>query len=154
MSIRAQIEKKIENKKQEIADLEGKLREANAFLQGLQEALKVLPREGADERRTEQVLRPGSNMAKARDLLRRVGKPMYIVDLLKGIGVEVTRSNRASISGSLGNYARKREIFTAHGQNIFGLIEFDASQTSSDEPPDDFGIDEEKNDAQKQGLAF
>lgn len=146
MSIRSQLEKKIENKRLEIVEIEARLREEKGFLQGLQEALKVLPKEGAEERKSEQLLRPGSNMAKAREYLRQYGKPAYIADILKGIGVETTKGNRASISGSLGNYARKREIFTALGQNIFGLIEFKEPREpdDSDEPPDDFGLETEK----------
>ena len=93
-------------------------------------------------------------MAKTRDLLRRVGKPMYIVDILNGIGVEVTKSNRASISGSLGNYARKGEIFTAQGQNVFGLIEFNTPQPQSHEPPENFGLDEEKPHEENTEIPF
>jgi hypothetical protein len=145
MSIRSQIEKKIENKRQEIVELEAKLREANAFLQGLQEAMKVLPREGKeeDERSPEQILRAGSNVAKARDYLRRVGRPMHITEILKNIGLEVTKKNRVSMSGSLGSYARRGLIFTHTGPNAFGLIEF-SSPHAEEEPPDDFGIEDEE----------
>jgi len=144
MSIRLQLEKKVENKKQEISELESKLREANAFLQGLQEALKILPREGiGEDRAPEQILRLGSNMAKIRDYLRKIGKPAHISELLKHLDLEASRNNRASISGSLGSYARKGTIFTHTGPNVFGLVEFGGSQ-SEDEPPDDFGMDEEE----------
>jgi hypothetical protein len=138
MSLRTQLEKKIENKRQEIGELETKLREANAFLQGLQEALKILPKDGSEERGTEQNLRPGSHVAKARDALRQAGKPMYIADIVKAIGLEDNKRNRGSVAGSLGSYARKGEIFTALGNNNFGLIEI---EVEGSEPPDDFGID-------------
>ncbi len=149
MSIRSQLEKKIENKKLEIAGLEAKLREANAFLQGLQEAFKVLPREGKEvgERFSEQTLRPGSNMAKARDYLRKMGKPKYITDILKNIGLEVNKKTRVSVAGSLGNYARKGLIFTHTGPNAFGLLEFGDVFPHEDEPPDDFGMDNEEKRA-------
>jgi hypothetical protein len=142
MSIRSQVEKKIDNKKLEIVELEAKLREAGAFLQGLQEALKVLPKDDtANDRDADSILRPGSNMAKARDALKRAGKPMYINDLLKAMGLDLTKKNRVSVSGALGSYARKGEIFTHKGPNIFGLIEFN-DQAASDEPPDNFGVDQ------------
>jgi hypothetical protein len=142
MSIRSQIEKKIENKRQEITEFEAKVREANAFLQGLQEALKILPREEREEeeRSPEQILRSGSHMAKARDYLRRVGRPMHITEILKNIGLDVTKNNRVSLSGSLGSYARRELIFTHTGPNAFGLIELGSSH-SEEEPPDDFGME-------------
>lgn len=142
MSIRSQLEKKIENKKQEIAESEAKLREANAFLQGLQEALKILPREEREEeeRSPEQILRPGSNMAKAKDYLQKIGRPAHVTEILKNIGLEVTKKKRVSISGSLGSYARKGLIFSHKGPNSFGLIEFGNSHPE-EEPPADFGMD-------------
>ena len=159
MSARSQLEKKIDNKKQEIMELESelreanaKLREANAFLLGLQEALRFLPKEekDSDERAPEQILRAGSSMAKARDYLRAVGKPMYISEILKNIGLEVNKNNRVSVSGSLGSYARKGLVFTHTGPNVFGLIEFGEVSSTEDvsEPPEGFGIEsmeEEEN---------
>jgi hypothetical protein len=157
MNIRPQLEKKIENKRQEIADLEGKLREASAFLQGLQEALRMLPKEGnGEEKPPDQVLRAGSNMAKARDYLRKMGKPMHVAEILKGIGTEVDKKNKVSLSGSLGTYARRRIIFTSQGANVFGLIEFENKDTLhsepdpldefNSEPPDGFGMEVEIDD--------
>ena len=159
MNIRPQLEKKIESKKQEILELDVKLREANAFLLGLQEALRMLPREGnGNERVPNQILRPSSNMAKARDYLQRTGKPMHITEILKGMGVVVDKKNKVSFSGSLGTYARKGIIFTRPGANIFGLIEFgdakihhpESNPGSFDEfnsePPEDFGMEEDSGE--------
>lgn len=148
MSIRSQLEKKIENKRQEIGELEAKLREANAFLQGLQEAMKVLPREGVEEKEPDLILRSGSNMARTRDYLRRVGKPMHITEILKNIGLDVNKNSRVSLSGSLGSYARRGMIFTHTGPNAFGLIEFGSSR-AEEEPPDDFGIE----NGEKEGVS-
>lgn len=146
MSIKNQLDRKIQAKAQEIAEIEGKLREAKAYLQGLQDIYRMLPKDGTEERKPEQILRPGSDMAKARELLLKVGKALHISDILKGIGKEVNKSNRVSVSGSLGSYARKNQIFTSLGGNTFGLIEFKSganSDLSEDEPPDDFGIEGE-----------
>lgn len=131
MGIRAQLEKKIEAKKQEIVQLETNLREANAVLSTLQDVLKMLPKEGTDDRKTEQALRPGTEVARAYDFIKAKGKPQYIEDILKGIGKEVTKENRASLGGSLGNYARKGEIFKKTAPNTFGLIEPDSSEPES-----------------------
>ena len=139
MSIQTQIEKKIQQKAQEIADLEIQIREVRAYLQGLQDTYRMLPK---DQAIGEQLLRPNSDMAKARDFLKRIGRPAHITEILKGIGRELTKSSRVSVSGSLGTYARKGTIFTSHGGNTFGLLEFksDPSQGAEDEPPDSFGL--------------
>ena len=140
MRLRGQLEKKIESKKVELQELEAKIREANAFILGMAEALKMLPKEGVDDKNVEQTLRPGSNVALARDYLRKAGKPLHISEILKGIGIDVNKTNRISVSGSLGSYARKKVIFTHTGPKCFGLAEFDSSQIE-DEPPSDFGIE-------------
>ena len=148
MNIRPQLERKIEAKVKEINEVEAQLREAKAYLQGLQEVLRMLPRDATSEdkpdRSSEQLLRTGSDMAKTRDLLRKVGKPLHITDILKGIGKEINKSSRVSVSGSLGNYARRNEIFTRTAPNTFGLIEFEQTASTTemgDEPPEGFGTE-------------
>ena len=66
MGARQNLEKKIEQKRLEILELEAKLREMQAFIQGMQEALKVLPRDVVAGT-PAQTLRAGSDMANARD---------------------------------------------------------------------------------------
>ncbi len=142
INFRIQLERKIDIKKQEIAETEAKLRELQAFIQGLQEALKVLPRDGSVD--TDRALREGSNMAKARDCLTKSGRPMHIKDILKGIGKENTRNNRSSVGASLASYSKKGEIFTKTAPNTYGLIEFEQQQKVDDgEFPDNFGLDDD-----------
>jgi len=74
---------------------------------------------------------------KARTALRRVGKPLYIEELLRAMGKEVNKKNRVSLSGSLGSYVRQEYIFTRPAPNTFGLIEFDNSV--EDAIPEGFG---------------
>jgi len=152
MSIRTILDKKIENKTKEINELEAKLREEKAFLQGMLEALKSIPRETTEQGQGERTLRPGSNMARARDVLRRAKKRLHITDLLKGMGIENTRSNRSSVSSSINTYAKRGEIFTSHGQNTFGLIEFEGNE--EEEPPDGFGIETEEKGEEEKELPF
>lgn len=146
MSIRSQLEKKIENKFRDIEEMELILREQRAFLAGMQEALKGLPKDNGDERKSGQILRPGSDMAKARDYLKLVGTPLYITEILKGIGKELTKKHRISVGGSLSMYARKNEIFSKTAPNTFGLIEFD--NRADDEPPEGFGTMEESENTE------
>lgn len=150
MSIKTQLEKKIQSKTLEIAELEAKIREARAYLQGLQDVVRMLPREGADDQPSEQILRKGSDMDKTRDLLRKVGKPLYIDEILKGIGKENTPSLRKSLSSSLNVYVGKGEIFSRTAPNTYSLVGMedngDDKLPEDEEPPDDFGIPDTDNE--------
>lgn len=153
MSIKTQLEKRIQAKTQEISDLEGQIREAKAYLQGVQDIYRMLPKEGVA---AEQALRPNSDMAKARDFLRKIGRAAHITEILTGIGREINKSSRVSVSGSLGTYARKGVIFSSHGGNTFGLLELkpgqpDESGSLEEEPPDDFGVPHEDSHSKKIG---
>jgi hypothetical protein len=149
MSTRSQLDKKIENQITRIFEVEQILMQEKAFLAGLQEALKVLPKDdnAHSGRPVDQILRPGSDMAKAREYLQSTGKPMYITDILTGIGKEITQKTRTSIGGSLGNYSRKNLIFKRTAPNTYGLIEFGTPSPPPDGPapdeaelPEDFGV--------------
>jgi hypothetical protein len=137
MGLKDQLERKIQAKNQEILKLENDLREARAYTQGLQDVIKMLPRDMGSTN-LGRILRVGSDMAKARDFLLQEGKPMHINDILKFLGKG--KAHRASVSGSLGNYVRKNEIFTRPAPNTYGLKEFDAEPAADSEPPEDFGI--------------
>lgn len=145
MAARDELQKRIERKKAEIASLEAQVRDAKVYIQAMEDAIKVLPRE-LDDATIDTVLRPGSNVAKAREALQKAGKPMHILEILEAIGKETDPESRAALSGSLAAYVRKREIFTRPAPNTFGLLEFeDASpvrQTAAATPPPNFGLDE------------
>jgi hypothetical protein len=74
--------------------------------------------------------------------LRKAGKPLHITDILKGIGKTTSKKDRVSLSGSLGWYVRRNEIFTRPAPNTFGLKEME--DISKEEPPDDFGLSKEE----------
>ena len=86
MSNRTQLEKKIETHERELADLKAKALEKEAFLHGLREALKFMPKEEVDEKTSRQELRVGSYVEKVRDLLEKAGKPMHVDDILRATG--------------------------------------------------------------------
>ena len=139
MGLREDLTKKIERKRQEIADLEGQIREANSYIQALEDTLKLLPREGANEGRAALFLRPHSSVAKARDVLKKANKPLHVNEILSGIGKPQDRANRSGLNSSLSMYVRKREIFTRPAPNTYGLIEFDVTSADGVVLPDDFG---------------
>src|SRR5688572_1815709 len=101
MGLRDQLERKIQAKNQDIARLENEVREARSYIQGLQDALKMLPRD-RDPAGLSKILRAGSDMAKTREFILKEGIPKHIDDILKALGKG--KDQKASISGSLGNY--------------------------------------------------
>src|SRR5687767_8758672 len=120
MGLREEFLKRIEKKQQEIMELGLQIREATAYVQALQDTLRLLPK---DASQPQQALRPGTGVAKAREAIKKAGKPMHISDILKAIGFPVDKSHRLSLSGSLAGYVRREEIFTRPAPNTFGLVE-------------------------------
>jgi hypothetical protein len=149
MDIRDEIQKRIDKKEEEIRECELKIRESRAYIQALADTLRLLPRAPIVPPNPDLALRPGTAMAKARDALKKAGKPLHIVDILKAIDRPVDRENRGSIAGSLAAYVRKGEIFTKTAPNTFGLIEMGevlhvakSATNEMDEPPESFGMDD------------
>lgn len=129
MELQREIDRRIEKKKQDISELERQLGEARAYLLALLDTAKWLPKSGDKE----VTLRPGSDLARARDFIKVHGRPQHVADILKGLGKEVNKANKISLSGSLGGYARKGVIFTKPAPNTFGLIEFENGGGSKSE---------------------
>lgn len=122
MGIRENLQKMIDRKVQEIDQLEQSIRDARLYLQGLQDAMKALPKEVAtSEQRT---LRPGTDVANVREILMQAGKPLHITEILKHLGKTPDARNKVSLSGSLSGYVREGQIFTRPLPNTFGLTEF------------------------------
>lgn len=150
MKARRDIERRIEKEKQIIADLQSQIEHAEGVIQGLQEALKLLPKdENIKTRKGKGALRPGSDMAKIRDLIEQTGKPMYISEIVTRLGRPNTKANRLSIAGSLSRYVRAGEIFKRVRPNTYGLIDMSIAE----EPglPPDFGAEEIGNNHPAEG---
>ncbi len=146
MTLRDELLKRIERKQAEIAELEIQIREAKAYLQGLQDMLRFLPKEHSALGDTDQSLRPDSAVAKARDAIKAAGKPLHISSILKALNRPVDADNRHAVSGSISAYVRKGMIFTRPAPNTFGLLELGepTSEEANDDLPDDFGLDEDE----------
>lgn len=131
MSVRTDLEKRVEKEKQKLVELRSQVERSEAFLQGLQEALNMLPKEKEPRQSKSKTksklkgkLRSGSDMEKVYNLLRQNTSPMHISKILVGIGKEDTNPNRMSLAGSLGRYVRNGRIFSRVGGNLFTLKEF------------------------------
>ncbi|MCX5815687.1 MAG: hypothetical protein NTX75_05515 [Proteobacteria bacterium] len=148
MGLREKLVEKIKRKDIEIQEYEIKIREAKVYIQAIQDTLKVIPREdiGLDVTVTDDcILRTGSMPYKTRELLTKVNKPLYIADILVGIGVKPTKQIRASLVSSLSTYVKNKQIFTRPFPGTYGLIGMD--YVAVDEPPENFGLfkDEKEN---------
>lgn len=141
MGIRNKFEDKIKKKKEEIQQYETKILEAKAYIQALQDTIRYLPK---DNKTSETAIRPGSKVSKTLTLLKATGRPMHVTEILKGIGLPLTKNEKTSLSGSLGWYVRRNDIFTRPEPNTFGLI--NKESVERDEPPDDFGVTEDESE--------
>jgi hypothetical protein len=141
MSEQDKIRDKLRKKEAEIQLLDEKLRAARVYVQALQDVLKLLDTDRTEP--AESVLREGSAVSQARDVILRKGTPLHINDLLAELGKELTRESRASLTSSIAAYVGRGEIFTRPAPNTFGLVELGHSSIDSKvhEPPSGFGGD-------------
>jgi len=142
MGVRENFQKLIERKQAEIRELEVQIREAQSYLQALQDSAKLLPKDTDNNGVAAAMgfsLRPGTSLAKVRDIIKENGAPMHINDILSRLGKTIDNQNRVSLVGTLGSYSRKGRIFSRTAPNTFGLLELGHSETSVDEIPETFG---------------
>jgi hypothetical protein len=129
MSYRKELERKIEKKRGEIAELNRQIYAAESYIEGLNEALKLAPPD--DDRPVPVVLRSGSDMEKVRNILKSKGKPLHIDEIIPLMNKHFTESTKIGLAGSLSSYAKHRKVFTKTASKTFGLIEFDAPENVS-----------------------
>ena len=144
MGIKQRLEEKIKKKEQEIIEWETNIREAKAYIQAVNETIKLLPREETKSSTPENLLRPGASAYKALQALKASDEPMHIIALLKAIKMENSKKNRISLGATLSRYSRNGEIFKKTAPNTFGLVE--KNYQGQDEPPDNFGVLEDEED--------
>lgn len=137
MDLRKTLERKIANKQAEAQSLREdrdvidlKLRDIESFIGGLQEALRVLPASAVDNQAAVKALRPNSDAAKVRNILIDANEPLHISAILAGLGRDVNKKTRGSLSGQLGFHVRNGTIFTRPKPNTFGLVEWEESSES------------------------
>lgn len=122
MGIREKLRRLVDAKQNDIVRLESDLVAARAYLQALQESMRLIPKDeenGASV--AEMVPREGSSVAKARDLIASEKRPLHILAILSKLGLENTKKNRVAVAGSLWRYVKRGEIFIKAGPNTFGL---------------------------------
>lgn len=140
MGVRENFQKLIAKKQQEVSELELRIREARAYIQALEDSMKLLPRDANVE--IDHTLRPDSTLAKARDVIRAAGGALPVLEILRGIGKPADKKHRVSLAGTLSSYARNGKVFTKTAPNTFGLLEFGrngATPSAEGELPEEFG---------------
>ena len=143
MSFREEIQRKLNRQKKDISDLEQRiqglsasLETARSYAQGIEDALKLIPKDeegGRSHVTAAFVLRRGTSVWQAQQVILEQGKPMHIGALLKAIGKEDNPSNRVSLAGSLGAYVRDGKIFSRPAPNVFGLLELEVGSADLQE---------------------
>src|SRR5665213_86173 len=105
MSSRRLLERQIAKSNQEIelltaeiADRQQQISLKDAYIQGMKDSLKYLPKSDSSSESLPQ-LRAGSDVALAREILVKAGKPLHVNEILKQMGKEVNKQNRASVAG-------------------------------------------------------
>ena len=127
MALKDELSRRVGKKRQEIAALEQQIMTARAYLQAMDEALRLAERTNSPTatRRRASGLRNGSMPANAYPVLKQAGHPMYLIALLDAMKVPQTAKNKRTLASSLSAYARKKDVFTRPRPNTFGLIEFE-----------------------------
>lgn len=146
MGFRQKIEEKIQKKDDEIREFETRIKEGKAYIQAMQETLKLLPRDDMNANSGEAQLKKNSMIYKTLAVLKKANRPMHVTEILKALGKPDEKKHRVSLSGSLGWYVRKNELFTRPQPNTFGLLNAVGSNIE-DQLPDDFGSMDEGDKA-------
>jgi hypothetical protein len=142
MAVREDIEKRIEREKQKISDLQKQIERCNAFILGMQEALKFIPKTG--EKITKEYYFRSGDTKQAYEVLKQSAKPLSINEILSLIGKEPTKQNKASLSSSLHRAVKKSGLIKKVASNMFTITENEVNK-EVEEPidlPDGFGKDE------------
>ncbi|OGQ04803.1 MAG: hypothetical protein A2W61_07170 [Deltaproteobacteria bacterium RIFCSPLOWO2_01_44_7] len=117
-------EKKLQSEKEAfeatIATAQKELDKILAQLELIEDVRKKVPQ--SNKPNQERPLREGSELAHARDIIKSSGKPMHADEILKALGKELTRANKASIVGSLNRYSEEGRTFYKDAPNTFGLL--------------------------------
>lgn len=138
MSFQSEVEMRIARERRRIAELRNEIMRRESFVAGLEAALKIIPSEEGPQSSSVEPLRTGSDVKKAQQLLMTVKGALHISDILKGIGKEDTKQNRASLASSLARYARRGEIFQREGPNEFALISPNSPSVNTEDDTPEF----------------
>lgn len=139
--IKTEIEKRLKKKRGEISSLEAdveryedliadrkdKIALIESTLQELQSLYNLIPTEADVGGPQPTTFRQNSDGWLVHEILRQVGKPLYVDQILEQLGREIDSDTRGSLAGQLGSYVRKGQVFTRPKPNTFGLREWEVN---------------------------
>lgn len=118
----------IKEKQEAIMKLQGELDEARAMLDGAGKVPRIRPTRGTGRGGRPKAAMtpydPNSTAGKAVSVLRDVGKPLHVGDLISHIERRGHNVNKTTLVGNLSRWVKKRELFYRAGPNKFGLREW------------------------------
>lgn len=128
--MRKDIERRIKKYQREYDEIDEKIsalhthqRTISAVITELEHVLKTLPKEaGAQSAKKE--LRFGTDVYKAREVLKKIGEPLHISLILEHMGETNTKERRSSLSSQIAAYVRGGDVFIKTAPNTFGLQDY------------------------------
>lgn len=149
MNVRQKLEERVRRKEQEIRSHRSSIEKAEAYVQAMQDAIKLIPKDDTSEGGTTLTLRPGSSAHKAMEAIKAARRPLHITEILKAVGLKPEKKNKLAYGSTLARYARNHEIFKKTAPNTFDL--FEGNQVFEEELPEGFGIEGEQGE-EEEGL--
>ena len=75
------------------------------------------------ENKSASCLNKDSLIFRASEVIRKSNRPLYIDEIMKGLGKE-DQLKKGSLINSLNQYARKKRVFVKTAPNTYGLISY------------------------------
>jgi hypothetical protein len=121
MGLKKELEKRIEKKRVEIAELKKQVELSEMYLQAMLDTFRLIPKDEDSAETTLKSPKAGTELAKAYLAIKTAGHPLHITEILKFMEKPLTQQNKTSLTGSLGAYVRRGDTFTRPAPNTFGL---------------------------------
>jgi hypothetical protein len=121
LGVLRRLQDKMKKEQASVDQLEAAVVDSQGRVAAFEDALKLFPKDGE-----EIELRPGSQLAEVRRVLKEKGSPMVLSEILEALGKSAEDVKvRNSLRGSLAKYAQDGRVFTKEEEpDTFGLLEF------------------------------
>jgi chromosome segregation ATPase len=106
---------------QALEQIQNQITDAEGRKAGIEKSQRLYFQPAKDKTRD---LKADSELAKVRDHIRKVGKPVPLEEIVIAIGKGGDKKKFQSLRGTLRGYAKAGRVFTNDITNTFGLIEF------------------------------
>lgn len=122
----------IQSLKKDRQVLDVKISKCEAYIEGLGDAGKLIPKPDEDEKAALR-LQPGSTIDKVYKILQAKKEPMHINDLLTDLGKPSDKKVRQATVGPINQYVRQGRIFFRDKPSVFGLLEWKRAPQGAEE---------------------